>query len=65
MCMSCGCNRPNERHGDNRNIIMQDLQEAATVAEISTAEAVKNIQRTFEAVGPTNGQREAVGRKVR
>lgn len=66
MCMSCGCNKPNERHGDNRNIVLQDLQDAATVSEISTAEVVKNIQKTFESnVGSKNGERETAGQKSR
>jgi hypothetical protein len=54
--MSCGCNKPNERHGDDRNIVMQDLKDAATAAKISTAEVVKNIQAGFDGA---HGARES------
>ncbi|MCD6030785.1 MAG: hypothetical protein K0S78_2959, partial [Thermomicrobiales bacterium] len=29
MCLDCGCGEPNERHGDNRHIIMDDVKAAA------------------------------------
>ena len=43
MCLSCGCGEPNERHGDDRHITQDDLDQAAAAAKISTAEAVQNI----------------------
>lgn len=51
MCLSCGCNKPNEKHGDDRNITMQDLQSAAQAAEMSTEEVVTNIQQGFDQFG--------------
>lgn len=43
MCLSCGCGEPNERHGDNRHITQDDIDAAATAAEISSQEVVSNI----------------------
>jgi hypothetical protein len=61
MCMSCGCKRPDERHGDERNIVRQDLQDAATAAEITTAQVVRNIQESFEAGRGTADDRQTAG----
>jgi hypothetical protein len=64
MCMSCGCKQPNEDHGDDRNITMDALQQAADAAGISVDEAASNIvesagDRTTAGVGQTaaDGQR--------
>jgi hypothetical protein len=43
MCLDCGCGEPNERHGDDRHITMDDLRAAAEASEISVAEAARNI----------------------
>jgi hypothetical protein len=29
MCISCGCMMPDDNHGDERYIVMQDIVEAA------------------------------------
>lgn len=43
MCLDCGCGEPNERHGDDRHITMDDVKAAAQASEISVEEAGKNI----------------------
>jgi hypothetical protein len=43
MCLDCGCGEPNERHGDERHIIMDDIRAAAEASEISVDEAARNI----------------------
>jgi hypothetical protein len=43
MCLSCGCGEPNERHGDDRHITQDDIDQAATAANISPQEAARNI----------------------
>ncbi len=43
MCLDCGCGELNERHGDDRHIVMDDLQAAAKASEISLEEAKRNI----------------------
>ncbi len=43
MCLDCGCGEPNERHGDDRHIIMDDVRAAAEASELSVEEAARNI----------------------
>ena len=50
MCLDCGCGEPNERHGDDRHIVMDDIRAAAAASEISVDEAKRNI---VEALGKT------------
>lgn len=44
MCMSCGCNEPNDDHGDDRNITREDLERAATAADTTPEQAADNIR---------------------
>lgn len=44
MCMSCGCNQPQDDQGNADNITEQDLQKAAEAAGISKEEAADNIR---------------------
>ena len=44
MCVSCGCGAPNEKHGDNGNITMSDLERAAQAAGISTTQVADTIK---------------------
>jgi hypothetical protein len=44
MCVSCGCGAPNEKHGDNGNITMSDLERAAQAAGITTTQVADNIK---------------------
>ncbi len=43
MCVSCGCGSPNDSHGDQRNITMDDLDQAAQAVGINRDQVVKNI----------------------
>jgi hypothetical protein len=43
MCLDCGCGEPNQRHGDERHITLDDVQAAAEASEISVDEAARNI----------------------
>ena len=43
MCVSCGCGAPEDKHGDDRNITLSELQAAAEAAGISVDEVVANI----------------------
>ena len=56
MCLDCGCGEPNERHGDDRHITMDDVKAAAEASEISVDEAARNI---------TDGVRQAQSVGVR
>jgi hypothetical protein len=48
MCLDCGCGEPNERHGDERHIIMDDVRAAAEASEISVEEAARNISEGLQ-----------------
>src|SRR5687767_6397472 len=61
MCMSCGCKQPNEDHGDERNITLQDLEDAGQAGEVGTQEVVRNIQEGFQQFGQGQGQYQASG----
>jgi hypothetical protein len=43
MCLDCGCGEPNERHGDDRHITMDDVKAAADASQISVDEAARNL----------------------
>jgi hypothetical protein len=47
MCLTCGCGRPDDDHGDEAHITYQDLKDAAAAAEISVEEAARNLQQTL------------------
>ena len=43
MCISCGCGKPNDNHG-NKDLITKDgLDKAAKAAGMSSEDAAKNI----------------------
>ena len=43
MCVSCGCGKLNDDHGDSRNITMKQLEGAADAAHTSVGEVCDNI----------------------
>ncbi|HYX49113.1 MAG TPA: hypothetical protein VE843_05195 [Ktedonobacteraceae bacterium] len=43
MCLSCGCGKPEDDHGDSRNITMSDLDRAAEAAGTTREKVVQNI----------------------
>lgn len=47
MCLSCGCGVPDEDHGDERNITMADIQDAADAAGLTVDEVLDNIETTL------------------
>jgi hypothetical protein len=49
MCLSCGCGNPDDRHGDEANIIREDLERAARAADISAEQVVENISTGMNA----------------
>ena len=51
MCVSCGCGEPNERHGDDRHITQDDLDQAAEAAKITPEEVARNIGATAQQQG--------------
>lgn len=45
MCVTCGCGIPEDKHGDDRNITLSEVQAAAEAAEISIDDAVANLNK--------------------
>jgi len=46
MCVSCGCGKPNEQHGDPRNITMDQIQKAAQAINKQPQDVASNIQQS-------------------
>jgi hypothetical protein len=44
MCATCGCGVPEDKQGDDRNIIWSEIVAAAEADGISPAKAVQNMQ---------------------
>jgi hypothetical protein len=57
MCLSCGCGEPNEKHGDDRNITMEDVQGAAQASNITPMQAAQNIMNGMSM--PQTGDQQA------
>ncbi len=62
MCVSCGCGTPEDKHGDERNITLSELQGAAEAAKVDIAQVVANIQKGVEAGGASGSSSGSVGR---
>jgi hypothetical protein len=58
MCLSCGCGKLDESHGDNRHITKRNIEEAAQAANMSTQQVVQNIQKGMSTAGSSAGQGE-------
>jgi hypothetical protein len=43
MCLSCGCGKPNDDHGDSRNITLDDINQAAEAAGTTRDRVLQNI----------------------
>ena len=54
MCLDCGCGEPNDRHGDDRHIVMDDIRAAAKASEISVDEAKRNIVEALNQDQPSS-----------
>lgn len=43
MCANCGCGIPEDRHGDDRNILWSEIVASADANSLSPADAIQNI----------------------
>jgi 8-oxo-dGTP pyrophosphatase MutT (NUDIX family) len=50
-CVSCGCDKPHDDHGDNRNITQEDVEAAGDAAGIAPGMAASNIEDAFREMG--------------
>jgi hypothetical protein len=48
MCASCGCGKPNDKHGDDRNITWDEIKAAAEAGHVNTTEAAQNMLGTVK-----------------
>ena len=48
MCLSCGCMMPDDNHGDERYIVMQDIVQAAEADQATVEQTWKNIVETMQ-----------------
>lgn len=60
MCISCGCGKPNDDHGDARNITMQDVDQAAEAAGTTRAKVLQNIMQGSQQTSTSNEQAQQV-----
>ncbi len=44
MCLNCGCNQPNERHGNNANITADDVRRAGEANGQDLATSAANMR---------------------
>jgi hypothetical protein len=47
MCMNCGCGEPDNRHGNDANITMEDLRRAGDANGQDVDETVGNIEKAW------------------
>lgn len=48
MCLNCGCDMPDERHGDTANIVTEDLKRASAANGQDLATTVGNLRRSLD-----------------
>jgi len=64
MCLNCGCGEPNERHGKDANITLDDVRRAGEANDQSVEESLRNmgmaarqvVMREDEHSPPSGGQ---------
>lgn len=56
MCISCGCGKPNDDHGDARNITMKNVDQAAEAAGTTRAKVLQNIMQGSQQTSTSNEQ---------
>ncbi len=58
MCLNCGCNQPNERHGNDANITADDVRRAGEANGQDLATSAANMR---SALGSLAGGAAAAG----
>lgn len=48
MCYNCGCGKPDDDHGNPKNITNKTFDEAAKASEMKTADAKNNTKDLLE-----------------
>lgn len=50
MCLNCGCNQPNERHGNDANITADDVRRAGEANGQDRATSAANMRSSLAAM---------------
>ena len=50
MCLNCGCNQPNERHGNDANITTDDVRRAGEANGQDLATSAANMRSALGAL---------------
>ncbi|HHX44792.1 MAG TPA: hypothetical protein GX714_12525 [Chloroflexi bacterium] len=50
MCLNCGCMEPDNRHGDERRIVMEDVVAAARATGMSIDDTIDTIRETLDRI---------------
>lgn len=60
MCMNCGCNMPDDKHGNESNISLDDLRRAGQANGQEVDEVISNIEQTYQSAveGADMGNRQ-------
>jgi hypothetical protein len=45
MCITCGCDSPEDDHGEPRNLTLEDFRQAADAAEVDLNQLLENIEK--------------------
>ncbi len=59
MCLNCGCNQPNERHGNEANITLDDVRRAGEANGQSVEESLRNMGMAARQVVMSGGEQNA------
>jgi hypothetical protein len=54
MCISCGCGKIHDNHGDPRHLTLEDIEQAADAAGLSLEQVVQNIQKNTRQTGSSS-----------
>jgi|HubBroStandDraft_6_1064221.scaffolds.fasta_scaffold03839_2 hypothetical protein len=61
MCLTCGCGRSDDAHGDSRHITLTDLRSAAEAANLSVLDAATNLTKAISLVSKTIDRGDVAG----
>jgi hypothetical protein len=59
MCLNCGCGEPNDRHGNDANITMDDLRKAGQANGQDVDQVMSNIEQAYHASPEAQQAQEA------
>lgn len=55
MCLNCGCGKPDDDHGIEANITMDDLRRAGEANGQDVDETVANIEKAYHSSSDAQG----------